>query len=105
MAGGEVVQFYYTDEHASVNRPVKELAGFKRIHLSAGESVELTFEMKASQTAFIDRSGRWKVEKGQFLVEIGSSSEDIRLRDSFAVTEDAYIDPKTRGFYARVSLR
>jgi beta-glucosidase len=41
MAGDEVVQFYYTDEHASVNRPVKELAGFKRIHLSAGESVKL----------------------------------------------------------------
>jgi beta-glucosidase len=38
--------------------------------------------------AFLDKDMRWKVEKGDFLVEIGSSSEDIRLKDTYRVTED-----------------
>ena len=42
---------------------------------------------------------KWKVEKGEIQVEIGSSSEDIRLKDAFQITEDAWIDGKTRAFY------
>ena len=43
---------------------------------------------------------RWKIEKGEFEVQLGSSSEDIRLKDSFIVTENAYLAGKTRAFYA-----
>ena len=43
---------------------------------------------------------RWKIEKGEFEVQIGSSSEDIRLKDSFLVTKNAWLAGKNRAFYA-----
>ncbi len=104
-AGDEVVQLYVKDEHASVNRPVKELAGFVRVHLKPEEERRITFLMKASQTAFIDRTERWKVEKGGFTLEVGSSSEDIRLCSRFEITENQYINPRFRGFFAEVEIR
>lgn len=101
MAGDEVVQLYVADIYASMARPVKELAGFKRITLKPGEKKTVAFEVKASQMAFLDKDMRWKVEKGDFLVEIGSSSEDIRLKDTYRVTEDGWLEGRNRGFYAK----
>ena len=68
-AGDEVVQLYLRDLYASMARPVKELAGFKRITLEPGEKQTVIFEVKASQMAFLDMNMQWKVEKGTFLVE------------------------------------
>lgn len=101
MAGDEVVQLYIADIYASMARPVKELVGFKRITLKPGEKKTVAFEVKASQMAFLDKDMRWKVEKGDFLVEIGSSSEDIRLKDTYRVTEDGWLEGRNRGFYAK----
>lgn len=98
--GDEIVQLYFRDLYASATRPVKELAGFKRITLEVGEERRVLFVMKASQTAFLDRMMRWKIEKGEFEIQIGSSSEEIRLRDTFCITEDAWIEGRERGFYA-----
>ena len=105
VAGDEVVQMYVRDLYASMARPVKELAGFKRIHLEAGEKKTVCFTMKASQMAFLDLDMRWKVEVGEFEVQMGSSSEDIRLRDSYFVTADGIVEGKTRGFYAMTEVR
>ena len=55
--------------------------------------------------SFLDSDMRWKVEKGVFKVEVGSSSEDIRLEDEYRVTEDGWIDGKERGFYGKVSVK
>lgn len=101
LAGDEVVQLYFSDVFASMTRPVKELAGFKRVTLDAGEKKRVIFVMKASQTAFLDHSMRWKVEKGEIQIQVGSSSEDIRLSGIFCISRDAHIDGKTRGFYAQ----
>lgn len=101
MAGDEVVQLYIADIYASMARPVKEMAGFKRITLKPGEKKTVAFEVKASQMAFLDKDMRWKVEKGDFLVEIGSSSEDIRLKDTYRVIEDGWLEGRNRGFYAK----
>lgn len=98
--GDEIIQLYFRDLYASTTRPVKELAGFKRITLEAGEEKRVFFVMKASQTAFLDRTMRWKIEKGEFEIQIGSSSEEIRLCDMFCITEDAWIEGRERGFYA-----
>lgn len=46
------------------------------------------------------RKMQWKVEKGIFAVEIGSSSEDICLNGEFMISDDAYVEGKSRGFYA-----
>lgn len=99
--GDEVVQLYLRDLYASMARPVKELAGFKRITLEPGEKQTVIFEVKASQMAFLDMNMQWKVEKGTFLVEVGSSSQDIRLKDEYKVTEDGWLEGTDRGFYAK----
>lgn len=104
MKGDEVVQLYLRDRYASLIRPVMELAGFKRISLEAGEKKKIVFHVKASQMAFVDRDMKWKIEGGDFDVKIGSSSEDIRLEETFKVTSDLHIDGKTRGFYAEVEV-
>ena len=104
VAGDEVVQLYVRDCYATVARPVKELAGFRRVHLKPGESKTVTFTMKASQMAFLDDDMRWKTEKGRMEVQLGSSSEDIRLTGFYTVTGDGYTDSSGRGFYARAEV-
>lgn len=99
--GDEIVQLYVSDRFASMTRPVKELAGFCRVCLEPGETKAVTFELDPSFMAFLDRDMKWKIEKGIFDVEIGSSSADIRLRDAFTVTQDAWIAGKDRAFYAK----
>ncbi|MDO4337384.1 MAG: glycoside hydrolase family 3 N-terminal domain-containing protein [Eubacteriales bacterium] len=104
-AGDEVVQIYFSDVFASQTRPVKELAGFLRVNLAPGEKKTVRFTMQASQTAFLDRNYNWKVEKGEFKVLAGSSSEDIRLTDSFRITEDEVIEGSERGFFAEADVQ
>ncbi len=104
-AGDEVVQLYLTDQYASMVRPVKELAGFKRVTLQPGETKKVIFTVAASQMAFLDREMRWKVEKGSYTIEIGSSSQDIQLTGEYRVTGDAWIDGRHRAFYAKAEIK
>lgn len=104
IAGDEVIQLYIRDRYASMTRPNMELQGFARIHLEPGEKKRVCFILPMSQLAFLDRNMCWKVEKGDMDVLIGSSSEDIRLQDSFEITESSYVDGKNRGFYAEVKI-
>ena len=87
-----------------MTRPVKELAGFCRLPLKAGEKKRVTFTMEASQTAFLDREMKWKIEKGEIEIQVGSSSEDIRLKDSFRIREDGWIAGKDRAFCAEYEI-
>lgn len=104
-AGDEVVQLYLIDRYASMTRPVKELGGFKRVSLKPGEKKTVIFEVSASQMAFLDRDMRWKIEKGAIGVEVGSSSEDIRLTGEYIVKNDGWIEGRNRAFYAKASIR
>jgi len=101
VAGDEIVQLYLTDTYASMARPVKELAGFARVNLAPGEGRRVVFTVLARQMAFLDRMMHWKVEKGVIQVQIGTSSEDIRLSDTFRITDDTWLDGRDRAFYAR----
>lgn len=77
--GAEVVQVYIQDKEASVVRSVKELKGFSKIKLEAGESKVVNLELPVSEWAFYDESGKqWKVEPGQFIINLGASSRDIK---------------------------
>lgn len=103
--GDEVVQIYVSDCYASMTRPVQELVGFVRVHLEAGEKKHIVFTLDPSQLAFLDRDMRWKIEKGAYVFRVGSSSEDVRGSATVTVTEDAWIDGKTRAMAARVEVR
>ena len=98
--GTEVVQLYLSDVKASMTRPVRELQGFRRVSLKPGEMKTLKFVINPNQMAFLDEDMKWKVEKGEFLIQVGASSEDIRLRGSYYVKNNAYIVGKDREFYA-----
>jgi len=73
--GDEVVQLYLRDVVASVTRPVKELKGFQRVSLRAGEKRKLEFTLTSKELGGYDRSMRFVVEPGQFKVFVGDSSE------------------------------
>ncbi len=102
VPGTEVVQMYLQDVQASMTRPVKELQGFARVNLAPGESKRLSFTVQPSQMAFLDKDMKWKIEKGEIHVQLGASSEDIRLEGSFRIIEDRWINGRDRCFYAKV---
>lgn len=102
VSGTEVVQLYLRDEQASMTRPVKELQGFARVELVPGEERKVVFTVSPSQTAFLDEDLRWKIEKGKVQVQVGASSEDIRLEDAFDISGDLWIEGRERRFFAEV---
>jgi beta-glucosidase len=77
-AGIEVVQLYVRDLVGSVTRPVKELKGFQRVELPAGQSREVVFGLRASDLAFYTAAGRWEAEPGAFKVFVGGNSRDVK---------------------------
>lgn len=98
-AGDEVVQLYIRDLYASVSRPAQELAGFIRLHLERGGRQTVEFELRLSQLAFLDQNMKWKIEKGEIEVQVGKSSQDIQLTESFVILKDGWIEGKNRAFY------
>ena len=98
------MQLYVSDNYASMTRPVQELVGFARVHLVAGEKKHVVFTLDPSQLAFLDRDMRWKIEKGDYEFHVGGSSEDFRASATVKVTDNAWIDGKTRAMAARVEV-
>jgi beta-glucosidase len=79
-AGSEVVQMYIRDLVSSVTRPVKELKGFQRVFLAAGETKTVAFDITAESLAFFDVNMKYVVEPGDFEVMVGNSSRDADLQ-------------------------
>ncbi len=85
-AGDEVVQMYVKHLRSAVERPRKELKGFKRITLQPGETQTVTLPLKAESLAYWDTDlGGWHVEAGPVRVMVGASSADIKLMADIAV--------------------
>ena len=103
VPGDEVAQLYVSDVYASMTRPVKELAGFARVHLEPGEKKRLTFSLHTSQLAFLDQDMKWKIEHGEIRVEAAASSDDVRLSGSFRIDGDLWIEGKEREFWAEAA--
>ncbi|GIG40825.1 aryl-beta-d-glycosidase [Cellulomonas phragmiteti] len=77
--GREVVQVYVRDPQAAVLRPVRELRAFAAVDLAVGESREVTFTLGSRALAYWHPGlRRWAVEGGEFVVEVGASSRDVR---------------------------
>ncbi|HEY1207575.1 MAG TPA: glycoside hydrolase family 3 C-terminal domain-containing protein [Bryobacteraceae bacterium] len=84
--GAEVVQLYVGDRHSSVDRPVKELKGFRRVVLKPGESKTVRFSLDKSAISYYSTARHeWVAEPGTFEVLVGASSRDIRLSGKFAL--------------------
>ncbi|MBO5204526.1 MAG: glycoside hydrolase family 3 C-terminal domain-containing protein, partial [Prevotella sp.] len=74
----EVVQLYIRDIFASVVRPVKELKGFERITLKAGESRKVEFEITPDLLKFYNSSLDFVLEPGDFDIMVGGNSRDVK---------------------------
>ncbi len=73
----EVVQLYIRDMVASISRPVKELKGFQRIHLVAGESKEVSFEITPDMLKFYNIELKHVIEPGDFQIMVGANSKEV----------------------------
>lgn len=86
--GKEVVQLYISDLKSSVERPVKELKGFKKVRLAPGETAEVKFEITGDDLSFFDAdSHKWVCEPGAFEALVGASSTDIRSKVRFQIKD------------------
>jgi beta-glucosidase len=80
VQGDEVVQLYVKDLKSSVVQPLKRLRKFKRISLDSGETQTVQFKLGTDDFAYWDETEKdWHIEDGDFELQIGSSSEDIRV--------------------------
>lgn len=79
--GAEVVQWYIRDKFASCVRPVKELKGFERIFLKAGEARMVQFTVTEETLKFYTASGEFKAEAGGFTLFAGGNSRDTLCAD------------------------
>ena len=79
-AADEVVQLYIRDVVGTISRPVKELKGFKRIHLNAGESQTISFTITPDLLRFYDYQLDYVIEPGDFDIMIGPNSRDVKKK-------------------------
>jgi len=85
-AGDEVVQLYVKHLGSEVQRPLKELKGFKRINLQPGETKTVQMQLKAESLAYWDAdTQKFVVEKDKIKILVGPSSADIKLEKTVAV--------------------
>ena len=78
--GAEVAQVYVNDVESTIFRPAKELKGFKKVFLKAGEEAEISIDLDKRAFAYYNVNlGDWHVESGDFKILVGASSRDIKL--------------------------
>ena len=84
--GEEVVQLYLAYPGSTVERPIKQLKGFKRVFVPAGKTITVDIPLKAQDLAYWNvEKHAFTVEKGKMKVMVGSSSADIRLSTTIQV--------------------
>jgi beta-glucosidase len=87
--GEEVAQLYVRDSKPAIDRPVRELKGFAKVSLLPGETRTVQFTLTPRDLAFFDTvGGQWKANSGQYDIEVGASSRDLRIKESLSLTGD-----------------
>jgi len=84
VAGEEVAQLYVRDLAGNVTRPVRELKGFKRVALAAGEEQKVTITLAIDDLAFTNEDMKQVVEPGDFQIWVGGDSR-ATLSETFTV--------------------
>lgn len=102
--GDETVQLYYHTKKAHVVRPVKQLAGFKRVSLAAGEEKKLTFTLDTAQLGYFDEEMNFVVEPTVMDVMIGTSAHDIHFCEEVALTGETVDVMGKRTYTCEVSV-
>ncbi len=86
--GDEVVELYITDVKSTLDRPVKELKGFKKVHLLPGETAQVEITVGRDELSYFDPEAHaWVAEPGEFKAHAAASAGDIRSTCSFKLLE------------------
>jgi beta-glucosidase len=104
IIGDEVVQLYTHQTYASIPRPLKELKGYQRLTLEPGEERQITFRLPVNMLAFYGHDLNLRLEPGEVEVMVGSSSEDIRLSDTFEIAGKGEMPVEQRVFRCPVDV-
>ena len=92
--GAEIAQLYVGLPGAKVFRPVKELKGFSKVFLKAGEEQTVTIKFDDKTFRYWNmKTNKWEVEGGVYSIMIGASCADIRLQDSLAIIGTTEVMP------------
>ena len=78
MDGKEIVQLYIHDIYASSTRPVKELKGFQKVDIKAGETKTVEFTLTAEDLSYYNHDLQWVCESGDFEIMVGPNSRDTK---------------------------
>lgn len=81
--GKEVVMLFSSDLVASLTPENRRLRAFEKIELKPGETKTVTLAIKGSDLAFVGGDGRWILEKGDFLIQIGNQTAHITCSDTY----------------------
>ena len=93
VAGAEVVQLYVHDVEATLIRPLKELKGFAKVSLEAGETKTITIPITFKALAYFDDlKMKWVAEAGQFELRVGTSSQAIHAKATITLSETITFD-------------
>ncbi len=88
-SGAEVVEMYIHDPAPKIDRPVRELKGFRKVFLKAGETKLVSFPVTPRALAYCDAPNmQWKSNMGTYELQIGSSSRDIRQKAPLRLTSN-----------------
>jgi beta-glucosidase len=78
--GEEVIQLYVRDPDSPLKRARKELKGFKRVMIKAGQTIAVTMTLDPEELAYYDeQQGTYRIEPGQFDLLVGPSSDETSL--------------------------
>ena len=87
--GEEVVELYIHDPKPQIDKPVRELKGFAKVALKPGETKTVQFTVQPRALAYFDTPGhQWKADAGDYEIQVGASSRDLRQKALLHLTAD-----------------
>jgi beta-glucosidase len=103
VAGSEVVELYVHDPNPKIDKPVRELKGFSKVSLDPGQTKTVAISISPRDLAYFDVPGKqWKADAGDYEIELGASSRDIRGKAMLRLTGDfTEAVPLSRDFVAQ----
>ncbi len=91
-AGAQVVQLYVCDPNPKIDKPVRELKGFAKVFLQAGQSQNVSLQLSPRDFAWCDvRAKGWRANAGTYQIEIGDSSRNLTQRATVRLAD--YFEP------------
>lgn len=84
--GKESVLFFVSDLVATITPDVRRLCAFDKVEIKPGETRTVTVQIPASRLAFVGNDMRWRLEKGDFVLKVGSQFVELQCSDTYVWT-------------------